>query len=47
MDQLGFYQNIYEPPVWSMYNAMDGKWILDIANVSAGTLVAGDQTENY
>jgi len=45
MDQLGFYANIYEPPVWSMYNAMDGKWILDIANVSAGTLTRGPNGE--
>jgi outer membrane protein assembly factor BamB len=43
--QLGFYQNIYEPPVWSMYNAMDGKWILDISNVSAGTRTRGPNGE--
>ena len=45
INQLGFYTNIYEPPVWSMYNAMDGKWILDIANVSAGLLDVGPHGE--
>jgi len=45
IDQLGFYTNIYEPPVWSMYNAMDGSWILDIANVSANVLTTGPNGE--
>ena len=44
-DQLGFYTNIYEPGVWSMYNAMDGKWILDIANVTNGALDVGPNGE--
>ncbi len=30
---------------WSMYDAMTGKWLLDIANVTAGTLVQGPQGE--
>ncbi len=33
------------PNKWSMYDAMTGQWILDIANVSAGTLVAGPNGE--
>jgi len=32
-------------PKWSMYDAMTGKWILDIANASAGTLVRGSNGE--
>ena len=30
---------------WSMYDAMTGQWILDIANVTAGTLVEGQNGE--
>lgn len=33
------------PNKWSMYDAMTGQWILDIANVTAGTLVAGPNGE--
>ena len=33
------------PNVWSMYDAMTGQWILDIANVTEGTLVEGDHGE--
>jgi outer membrane protein assembly factor BamB len=32
-------------PKWSMYDAMTGDWILDIANASAGTLVEGPNGE--
>lgn len=32
-------------PKWRMYDAMTGKWILDIANASAGTLVSGKNGE--
>jgi hypothetical protein len=32
----------YLAPKWSMYDAMTGDWILDIANASAGTLVRGE-----
>jgi hypothetical protein len=43
-NQIGF---IYQYPtnVWSMYDAMTGQWILNIANVSAGTLVEGQNGE--
>jgi outer membrane protein assembly factor BamB len=41
----GFIVNTDEPPVWSMYEAMTGEWILDIANVSAGTLLTGENGE--
>jgi len=44
-DTPGFIVNIYEPPVWSMYDAMTGEWILDIANQSAGTLITGENGE--
>jgi len=30
---------------WSIYDAMTGEWILDIANASAGTLVRGENGE--
>ena len=33
------------PPKWSMYDAMTGEWILDIANESAGFLVSGPNGE--
>jgi hypothetical protein len=33
------------PNAWSMYEAMTGEWILDIANASAGTLVRGENGE--
>jgi len=35
------------PPtnLWSMYDAMTGQWILNIANVTAGTLVTGPNGE--
>jgi hypothetical protein len=33
------------PNVFSMYEAMTGKWILDIANVTAGMLVRGENGE--
>jgi outer membrane protein assembly factor BamB len=33
------------PNVWSMYDAMTGMWILDIANPHAGTLVEGPNGE--
>ena len=33
------------PNVWSMYDAMTGQWILDIANVSEGILVTGNNGE--
>jgi len=33
------------PNVWSMYDAMTGQWILDIANASAGRLVRGEAGE--
>ncbi len=33
------------PNQWQMYDAMTGAWILNIANVSAGTLVAGPNGE--
>ena len=33
------------PNLWSMYDAMTGQWILDIANVTAGILVEGDHGE--
>jgi outer membrane protein assembly factor BamB len=32
-------------PYWEMYDAMTGEWILNIANASAGTLVAGENGE--
>jgi hypothetical protein len=32
-------------PKWSMYDAMTGDWVLDIANASAGTLVRGPNGE--
>jgi hypothetical protein len=32
-------------PKWSMYDAMTGEWILDIANASDGTLVRGENGE--
>ncbi len=32
-------------PKWSMYDAMTGQWILDIANASEGVLVRGTQGE--
>jgi outer membrane protein assembly factor BamB len=32
-------------PTWSMYDAMTGDWVLDIANASAGTLVRGPNGE--
>jgi outer membrane protein assembly factor BamB len=32
-------------PKWSMYDAMTGAWVLDIANQSAGTLVEGPSGE--
>ena len=35
----------YLAPEWSMYDAMTGDWILDIANASAGTLVRGENGE--
>ena len=35
----------YLAPSWSMYDAMTGDWILDIANASAGTLVRGENGE--
>jgi outer membrane protein assembly factor BamB len=35
----------YLAPKWSMYDAMTGEWILDIANASAGTLVRGENGE--
>ena len=35
----------YLAPTWSMYDAMTGEWILDIANASAGTLVRGTNGE--
>ena len=44
-DQLGFYTNTKEAPRWSMYEAMTGEWILDIANQSAGTLSTGPNGE--
>ena len=33
------------PNVWSMYDAMTGQWVLDIANVTEGTLVEGQNGE--
>ena len=33
------------PPLWSMYDAMTGQWLLDIANASEGTLVRGQNGE--
>jgi len=33
------------PNSWSMYEAMTGEWILDIANASAGTLTTGPNGE--
>jgi hypothetical protein len=33
------------PNLWSMYDAMTGQWILDIANVTDGTLVEGQNGE--
>jgi outer membrane protein assembly factor BamB len=33
------------PNQWQMYDAMTGNWILNIANASAGTLVAGSNGE--
>ncbi len=33
------------PNVWSMYDAMTGQWILDIANATAGTLITGENGE--
>jgi hypothetical protein len=33
------------PNKWSMYDAMTGQWVLDIANVTAGTLVEGPNGE--
>jgi outer membrane protein assembly factor BamB len=33
------------PNLWSMYDAMTGQWILDIANVTDGTLVEGEHGE--
>jgi hypothetical protein len=33
------------PNLWSMYDAMTGQWILDIANATAGTLVEGQNGE--
>jgi len=33
------------PNVYSMYDAMTGKWVLDIANVTAGMLVRGENGE--
>lgn len=44
-DQLGFFTNIYEAPRWSMYDAMTGDWILDIANQSASVLSTGPNGE--
>ena len=41
---LGFVTNS-NPVKWSMYDAMTGQWILDIANVTAGTLVMGENGE--
>ncbi len=41
---LGFIAGT-TPNVWSMYDAMTGQWILDIANVSEGTLVRGENGE--
>ena len=35
----------YTPNVWSMYEAMTGKWILDIANPSPGLIVEGPNGE--
>jgi len=42
---LGFTLRLYTPQVWSMYDAMTGDWILDIANASAGTLTTGPNGE--
>jgi hypothetical protein len=41
---LGFVTTT-NPNKWSMYDAMTGQWILDIANVTAGTLVEGPNGE--
>ena len=41
---LGFITGA-TPNVWSMYDAMTGQWILDIANVSEGILVRGENGE--
>jgi hypothetical protein len=41
---LGFITNT-NPTQWSMYDAMTGQWILNIANASAGTLVRGENGE--
>ena len=39
------FVNVQEPARWAMYDAMTGDWILDIANATAGTLVAGENGE--
>ncbi len=39
------FVNVQEPARWAMYDAMTGEWILDIANATAGTLVAGQNGE--
>ncbi len=44
-DHKGFILNIQEPARWSMYEAMTGDWILDIANISAGVLTTGPNGE--
>jgi outer membrane protein assembly factor BamB len=44
-DFLGFVANTEELPIWSMYDAMTGEWILDIANQSASTLTTGPNGE--
>ena len=40
----GFVTNS-NPNKWSMWDAMTGQWILDIANVTAGTLTTGPNGE--
>ncbi len=41
----GLVANPIAPTTWSMYDAMTGQWILNIANVSEGTLVEGSNGE--